>query len=534
MTQVCDRKLYDTLVQQGRLGRSDLDVALQVAERRGSSLGLSLQRMGLLDQQEIRAVYEMAFALPYVDLDQVCVDAATAQSLGELFCRRHVVLPVVAGSMGSAVQLAMVDPSNVVAVDALRQRMGGKTLPVCIADPASLAVAINQTFSPVERRDAEQAKDGAVAVLDHLLTQAILLSASDVHVEPMPDCARVRLRCDGVLQLHRHLALDEWQSLLVRIKVLATLDIADSRRPQDGRFSYQHESRDVDIRVSVMPTDCGEAVVLRVLDRRRHALNFESLGVDREQGEQLLAMARRPEGMLLVSGPTGSGKSTTLYALVEQLRSVSLNIITLEDPVEFPATWVRQTSINDGVSMDYAAGVRAALRQDPDVMLIAEMRDTETATVALRAAMTGHRVLSTVHANSALASVSRLWDLGLEPRLLAGNLCGVVAQRLLRKLCVQCRAPSTSNEGSYDAVGCEACHQQGYRGRTPVLEIWEVDAAFDELLHQQASRAAFERLAFKQGMRSLQQAALSLVKQGVTSMDELERITGPLRQERAA
>ncbi len=531
MTELSDRKLYESIAQQGRLTRAELDVAMQVAQRRGSSLGLSLQRMGLFDRKEMSAVYELAFGLPFVDLDQAHIDDAIAQSLGELFCRRHAVLPVIGGGAGPGVQLAMADPANVVALDALRQRLAGKTPPLCIADPASLAVAIKQTFSAVEKREHALSKDGAVAALDQLLIQAIEHSASDVHVEPMPDCARIRLRCDGVLKLHKHLPLDEWQSLLLRIKVLATLDIADSRRPQDGRFSYQYESRDVDIRVSVLPTDCGEAVVMRVLDRHRHALDLDSLGVERQQREQLLSMAQRPEGMLLVSGPTGSGKSTTLYALVELLRSESLNIITLEDPVEFPATWVRQTSINDAVAMDYAAAVRAALRQDPDVMLIAEMRDAETATVALRAAMTGHRVLSTVHANSALASVSRLWDLGLEPRLLAGNLSGVVAQRLLRKLCVHCKVRSERGDGSFDAAGCEACHQQGYRGRTPVLEIWEVDAAFDELLHQQASRAAFEDLARQQGMCSLQQSALSLVAQGVTSLDEVVRITGFIRRE---
>ncbi|MGB0865266.1 MAG: GspE/PulE family protein [Granulosicoccaceae bacterium] len=424
------------------------------------------------------------------------------------------------------------DPSDLVALDAVKQRLGSRSLEILVAEDAEIERALKRTFS-ANSSQREAGETGAVELLTEMITAAQLQSVSDIHIEPTRDCARVRFRLDGVLRSWCHITTAQWKTLVGRVKVLAELDIADSRSAQDGRFAHGADGREIDIRVSAMPTDCGEAVVMRLLDRHRCALDLTELGVQESQQQLLRQLLRKPEGMLVVCGPTGSGKSTSLYALVESIRGESLNIITLEDPVEYPTTWVRQSSINDAISMDFAQGVRAALRQDPDVMLIGELRDGETAKMALRAAMTGHRVLTTVHANSAIASVARLWDLGLEPHLLAGNLIGVVAQRLLRCLCQSCKKADPDRLGCFVACGCDSC-EAGYSGRVPVFEIWPVDDEFDELLHGAASRRSFESLARERGHGSLHDAALVLLEQGKTSAAEVERVIGPVEGGRYA
>lgn len=528
MSSDIDLRLSHYLLKVGCLDAHAVQVAQSIADKRREPLSRVLHAMEWVKPDVLQQHMLNALGFALIDLDRRTVDRAMSLRVGEAFCRQHSVVLLVADADIDVADVVLLDPDDIVVVDALRQRIGSSPVRLCMADTAAIERAHHRAFVDEAGADGEELEPGAVGLLLQLLVAAVTCSASDIHIEPTRDCARLRFRCDGVLRLWRYIKTEDWQPLLGRIKVLAGLDIADSRSSQDGRFSHAANGREVDIRVSVMPTDRGESVVLRMLDRNRHALSFDALGIDPEQQQQLLSLLRRPEGMVLVCGPTGSGKSTTLYALVESLRGESLNIITLEDPVEYPSTWVRQTSINDAVSMDYAEGVRAALRQDPDVMLIGEMRDAETAQVSLRAAMTGHRVLTTVHANSAMASVGRLWDLGLQPSLVAGNLIGVVAQRLLRRLCQHCKMTDPVRPGYCIAVGCSECHQQGYLGRHPVFEIWQVDEDFDELLHQSASRRAFEKLSQEKGGRSLQQAAVALMESGVTSAEEVERVIGPV------
>ncbi len=531
MSSELDLKLRHYLLEQDLLASGELDVAQKIASKRGETLARSLQRMELLSPDLLQLHAANALGFPIVDLDKQDVDQQLLWQLGEDFCKKYNLIPLVNNSDSSTVDIALINPANIVVADALQQRLVGQTIRFFIADQLAIDRTLYRFFNVKKEGLVSTESSNTVAQLKQLLAIAVTQSASDIHLEPTGDCARVRMRCDGVLRLWRHIEIGNWQLLIGRIKVLAGMDIADSRSAQDGHFSHSDNGRDIDIRVSVLPTDKGEAVVMRILDRNRHALNFESLGINKSQRQQLLDLLKRPEGMLLVCGPTGSGKSTTLYALVESLRGQDLNIITLEDPVEYPVRWVRQTSIDDAVSMGYAGGVRAALRQDPDVMLIGEMRDTETAKMSLRAAMTGHRVLSTVHANSALASVGRLWDLGLQPGLVSGNVIGVVAQRLLRKLCVNCKTADKNHLDCFGAVGCDSCMQTGYSGRQPILEIWIIDKEFDELLHQSASRGSFEQLARQKGMRTLQQAAMSVLSSGLTSVDEVVRVVGPLPEE---
>lgn len=521
-----DDKLAHTLRQRGAVAAHDLAVAERVAERRGEPLSQVLVRMELLDAEQLRDCVVAAQGCPSVELEAHLVDTALASTLGAALCRRHRALPLRPEATGGVQRLALVDPGDLVALDALRQRLGVREVDTCLVDEADLERAWRQVFAAAE--DSDVPEGDAIGLLDTLMARARSRRASDIHLEPTRDCARVRFRVDGVLACWRHLDTEVYQTLVGRIKVIAGLDIADSRSPQDGSFSISADGCELDVRVSVLPTDCGEALVLRLLERQRRALDLPALGVPPSQRETLRELMQRPYGLLLVCGPTGSGKSTTLYALVDSVRGEALNTITLEDPVEYPTTWVRQASIHDAVSMDFAQGIRAALRQDPDLMLIGELRDEQTAQMALRAAMTGHRVLSTVHANSAVASIARLWDLGLACNLLAGNLLGVVAQRLLRKLCQHCKCDTGAG---FQAVGCAQC-EGGYRGRLPVLEVWSVDSDFDELLHRGASRRELQQLAQQKGLQSLRDSADKLRRQGLTSQAEIDRVLGPAEEVR--
>ena len=383
MNERADRLLREYLLENGLLPESELAVASAVSSARGEPLGRSLLRMEVMSAAVLHRYIEASIGYSLVDPVSHIVDSIALSSIGESFCRQNLCVPLKSSDQGGGVLLAMVEPSNIVVMDAVRQRLGEGSCTPCIADPQAIELALSKNLPMDQRAFSTPLAADATFSLNELLDHAVESSVSDIHIEPTADFARIRLRCDGVLELWRHLILQDWQLLLGRIKVLSSMDIAENRSPQDGRFSHISNGREVDIRAAVLPTDCGEAVVLRILDRNRQALDLDSLGIGALQREQLNLMLQKPEGLLLVCGPTGSGKSTTLYALVETMRGENLNIITLEDPVEYPAVWVRQSSINESVKMDYAAGVRAALRQDPDVLLIGETRDTETAKMSL-------------------------------------------------------------------------------------------------------------------------------------------------------
>ncbi|GHT95364.1 hypothetical protein FACS1894116_10760 [Betaproteobacteria bacterium] len=332
------------------------------------------------------------------------------------------------------------------------------------------------------------------------------------------------------------------EAMAVRLKVLAGLNIAETRAPQDGRISLTIAGRPIDFRLSTLPTLHGENIVLRVLDRQRAAVALEKIGFDISQLKAVERMLARPEGLILVTGPTGSGKTTTLYAMLDQLNTDGVNIMTLEDPVEYPMPRLRQTTVSEAARIDFASGIRALLRQDPDIMLVGEIRDVETAELAIRAAMTGHRVFATLHTNNAIGAIPRLFDLGVPPGLLAGNLVGVIAQRLLRRLCPHCRTLSTASADEQKQLGwaeepvslahpagCPECGGRGYRGRLPVFEVLETDDAFDELIATNAPVAALARCARNRGHRALADDGLRRVIDGSTSPAEFRRVIGSSR-----
>jgi general secretion pathway protein E/type IV pilus assembly protein PilB len=377
-----------------------------------------------------------------------------------------------------------------------------------------------------------------VRLVDNLLTDAVKRNASDIHFEPEEDYIRIRYRIDGVLQEIRLLHKMYWSGLVVRLKVMSSLDLTEQRLPQDGRMSLIVHGRRIDFRVSSLPGTHGENFVLRILDREKGIVPLDELGLDADSYAELKLMMGRPTGILLVTGPTGSGKTTTLYSILNELNDVGVNIMTLEDPVEYPMSMIRQTPVNEEIGMTFAAGIRSLMRQDPDIILIGEIRDSETAEMSIRAAMTGHQVFATLHTNSAIGAIPRLLDIGVSRSIMAGNIIGIIAQRLARKLCPHCKTPyqpeeferqllSISEEDNiqlYKSKGCDKCNGIGYKGRLAVLETLRFTSEMDELLLDGASQHALLDKAIENGFSTMVQSGIRWVKQGETTLEEISRV----------
>ena len=406
--------------------------------------------------------------------------------------------------------------------DALRQKISA----VYSQGESSAATVVNEVQSDVDLtrmmqelpavEDLLESADDApiIRLLNALLTQAAKEGASDIHIEPYERHSCVRFRIDGglreVVQTHRALHA----ALISRLKIMADLDIAEKRLPQDGRISLRLGQKAIDVRVSTLPGAHGERAVLRLLDKSESRLSLSSVGMTGHNLARLSSLIQQPHGIILVTGPTGSGKTTTLYAALQQLDASSRNILTVEDPIEYELAGVGQTQVNSKIDLTFAKALRAILRQDPDVIMIGEIRDFETAQIAIQASLTGHLVLATLHTNDAPSAITRLMDMGVEPFLLSSSLLGVLAQRLVRKICTHCAGR-----------GCEHCHQTGYQGRTGIFELLSTDLALKELIHNQASEADIRQSAMKGGMQMMREDGLRLVQEQLTTMEELIRVT---------
>jgi len=378
-----------------------------------------------------------------------------------------------------------------------------------------------------------------VRLVDALMVDAVKRGASDIHFEPEAGYVRIRYRIDGVLRQVKTLHQNYWSGISVRLKVMAGMNIAESRSPQDGRISRTIAGRPVDFRTASQPTIHGENIVLRILDRQKGIVPLEKLNFTEEALSLLKLMMARPEGIILVTGPTGSGKTTTLYSMLNFRNSEAVNIMTLEDPVEYPMTLIRQSSVNEAVKLNFATGIRSIMRQDPDIILIGEIRDEDTAEMAFRAAMTGHQVYSTLHTNYAIGAIPRLLDIGVLPDIIAGNLIGIVAQRLVRRLCNHCKTPYEPNNIErqllgiveqrplvtlYQAQGCDHCEQQGYKGRFALMEILKMDPEIDEMIARRATVREVSNYAQSMGFQTLVDDGIRRVFEGVTSLDEVSRV----------
>ena len=409
-----------------------------------------------------------------------------------------------------------------------------------LADDLAQDIDLSRLLQELPKvEDLLESQDDApvIRLINALFTQALRSAASDIHIEPYETRSVVRLRVDGTLRDLIEPARALHAALISRIKIMAHLDIAEKRLPQDGRITVRMAGRPVDVRVSTIPTAHGERAVLRLLDKQAGRLDLPRLGMDEAALAQMDRLIREPHGIVLITGPTGSGKTTTLYAALSRLDAASLNIMTVEDPIEYDLDGISQTQVNSRIDMSFARALRTILRQDPDVIMIGEIRDLETAQIAVQASLTGHLVFATLHTNNAISSVTRLMDMGVEPFLLASSLIGVGAQRLVRRLCPECRQPAGDEvtkfltaelvlETFYKPVGCPACNHSGYRGRTGIYELLTVDSELRRRIHDRAAEQNLREYIISQNVRSLRQDGMRLAARGITSLEEVVRVTG--------
>ena len=558
-TVTTQRPLGEILVGAGLLSRDQLHIALMEQDRRHEPLGRLLLHLGFVSEAVLREALSEFHGKQSVDLGNAVADPDALALVPLELAKRHHIFPLYLRRDESMLVVAVADVHDVVALDKLRNELPESIrIDTLIAGESEIARAIDQYYGhelsidgilneietgEIDYRSlavvTDEYSQPVVRLVDALLTDAVMREASDIHFEPEEGFLRIRYRLDGLLRQIRVLHKSYWSALAVRIKVMAGMNIAENRAPQDGRISLTINGRVVDFRVSAQPTIHGENLVLRVLDRQKGIVPLEGLGLAEQQLDLLKLMIARPDGLILVTGPTGSGKTTTLYSILNHINSESLNIMTLEDPVEYPMATIRQTSVTDAAKLDFANGVRSILRQDPDVILVGEIRDSDTAEMAFRAAMTGHQVYSTLHTNSAIGVIPRLLDIGIQPDILAGNIIGVVAQRLLRRLCLHCRKESPAEPWElrllgipperevpplYRAAGCPECDYRGYRGRMAIMELMRMDSDLDELVIRRASFREIRTAARSKGFRSLAEDGVRRVLDGDTSLDELARV----------
>ena len=550
-------RLGELLIQQGLITADQLRIALTEQKNHQMPIGRLLVRLGFVTEAVIRDIMARTIGQESIDLNQVVVDADSIKLVPQDFARRHRVLPIAFDGNERSLTVAITEVFNVVALDQLRATLGQNVkIKTVLASEAQLEDSIDQFYGHELSVDGilreietgeidyqslqvggDEYTQPIVRLVGALLVDAVKRGSSDIHFEPEFAFLRIRYRIDGVLEQVRSLHKNYWPGIAVRLKVISGMNIAETRAPQDGRISLNLNGRPVDFRVATQPTIHGENIVLRVLDREKSIISLDQMKLPKHVLNTLSLMLARPEGILVITGPTGSGKTTTLYSLLSQLNVESVNIMTLEDPVEYPVALMRQTSVNEAAKMDFVNGIRSMMRQDPDIILVGEVRDKDTAEMAFRAAMTGHQVFTTLHTNSALGAFPRLFDIGILPDIIAGNVIGIIAQRLVRMLCTHCKeayAPSKeerqllgvtpdANVKIYRPTGCKHCNFRGYRGRTAIMEILRMDGDLDELVARRATAKEVRTLAVEKGFRPLVEEGIARILDASTSIAEVAR-----------
>src|SRR5450830_157154 len=551
-------RLGELMVQQSLISQDQLRIALMEQDQSNIPLGRQLVRLGFVTEAMVRDLVAHTIGQESIDLSTVVADIEALQMVPQDFSRRYHLLPVAYEAVSKTMVVAMADMFNVVALDQLRAMLGGQIqVKPLLAGEAQLEEYIDQFYGyelsvdgilrEIEtgeidyqslQQDGDEYTQPVVRLVGALLMDAVKRNASDIHFEPEYADLRIRYRIDGVLQQVRSLHKTFWPAIVVRLKVISGMDIAETRAPQDGRLQISLCGRPIDFRVSSHPTIHVENLVLRVLDREKSIIPLERMGLRNTTLDELKLMMTRPEGIMVVTGPTGSGKTTTLYSLLSFLNTEAVNIMTLEDPVEYPVSMMRQTSVAEVNKLDFANGIRSIMRQDPDIILVGEIRDSDTATMAFRAAMTGHQVFSTLHTNSALGTFPRLLDIGISPDIMAGNIIGVVAQRLVRVLCPHCKQAHTPDDEErkllnvrtreditiYRNVGCKRCTYTGYRGRMAIIELLRIDSDMDALIARRSHLDEMRKLALDKGFITLADDGVRRILEGYTSLAEVMRV----------
>ncbi|MHB8765439.1 MAG: GspE/PulE family protein [Deferrisomatales bacterium] len=571
LAKKAEARLGQMIVADGFLSEEELEQALSERRHRGAGskpLGKFLVESGYVKEKDFLQVLARQFNLAVLDLDEVEVQPALSEKVPEDVCRRFRVLPLFA--IGDEVTVAVADPTQIEAIDRVRQLLKAPVQPV-LASETQLLRAIAARFGAAdgEGEGPEGAKDDEVTLsrlevdagggdtdieslrrageeapiirmVEKILKLAVREGASDIHIEPGEEQLLVRFRVDGMLQKRFAFSTRLAPAVVSRVKILSGLDISERQRPQDGRVQLKMGERELEFRVSVLPVQYGEKVVMRILDRGSVRVKLEALGFSKHNLEVFDALIRRPNGIVLVTGPTGSGKSTTLYAALNAINSIEVNIVTVEDPVEYQIPLLNQVGVNPRRGLTFGGALRSFLRQDPDIIMVGEIRDPETGSIAAEAALTGHLVLSTLHTNDAPSTITRLMEMGVQPFLLAPTLLGILAQRLVRRICPQCKtpyapAPAEVAEAGIGAVvgqvtfyrgtGCGYCQGLGYKGRTAIHEVLKVDEEIRQLITEKASTSQLRRAAVAKGFRDMRFDGLRKAAAGATTLDEVIRVT---------
>ncbi len=550
-------RLGDLLVRNLMITEPQLDVALGIQKDANKKLGAVLIEQGWLTEEQLYRVLEEQYDIPYLDLNTTYIDPKVPKLISESVAKKHHVIPVRLDK--NVLTVAMADPLDMIAKDDIRIITGMEVAPV-ISPGLDIDKAINRYYDASERaeraveefssqsdfdedeldvEDADVTNAPMVRLVNTIIAQAVRAKASDIHIEPFEKHVRIRYRVDGELLEVMTPTKNTHSAIVTRIKIMGKLNISEKRIPQDGRVETIIEGAAIDMRISILPTVYGEKVVIRLLDRSGLAVRKEDLGFTDHNLELINKILKVPEGIFLVTGPTGSGKTTTLYAFLKELNRVNKNIITVEDPVEYRLEGINQVQVNNKAGLTFANGLRSILRQDPDIIMVGEIRDVETAEIAVRAAITGHVVLSTIHTNDTVSTISRLSDMGIENFLISSSTVGILAQRLVKKVCIKCKTEIELTEIErgilklspheeahvYKGTGCNSCNHTGYSGRTAIHEVLLIDRDIKQMISGNRPIEDIKTKAREKGLRTLNETARELVLRGITTIDEMVRMT---------
>ena len=547
----------DLLIKKGIITEGQINKAKEEAMKTGMTTEKALEKLGFISEVDIAVVYADSLGIPFIDLSDYLIDPEVIKLVPEAVANKYKAVPLF--KIGNSLTVAMADPEDIAALDEIRIKSKFDIVEPVLSTPDMIQGVIDQYYGAIgsaeelvkgmtkEKMDASAksvkglagaAEEAPVIKLVNLIIlQAVKDKASDVHIEPADDKVLIRFRIDGILhevqQIPKHLQ----SALASRVKVMAKMDIAEIRNPQDGRIQLKMESKSLDLRVSTFPTMHGENIVMRILDKSSVILGLKELGFSSKDLVEFDKLVRRPNGIVLVTGPTGSGKTTTLYAALSAINSIEKNIITIEDPVEYEIPLIRQTQVNPRAGLTFANGLRSILRQDPDIIMVGEIRDKETADIAIQASLTGHLVLSTLHTNDAASSLTRLVDMGVEPFLIASSVIGILAQRLVRVVCPKCKEKYIPSDEIikdlglsqkielFRGKGCMHCRNTGFTGRLGIFELLSVTEEIKNMVTAKRSANEIKKKALEQGMRVLRDDGMEKVKSGVTTAEEVLRVT---------
>jgi len=539
------------LAAAGLLTKGQFEKSQEHARISGEAIDKVLIKDGVISEEKLASAIAEELGIPYMDLKDYLIDSETTKLIPEKLARDKNIIPLF--KIGNTITIAMSDPQDIMTIDEVRVRSGFDVETVLATDTVirnaieqfyGVTGNMDEVLDSIDKQRMDRLPDNVsakvledlaqeapvVKFVNLLIMEAVKSRASDIHIEPEEDKLRIRFRIDGFLHEISSPPKHIQSAIISRIKVLSKMDIAEKRRPQDGQLQMRIENRNIDVRVSSFPTVYGENVVMRILDKANVILELAQLGFTKEVLAQFKDLINRPNGIILVTGPTGSGKTTTLYAAIHALNSEEKNIITIEDPVEYHLPNIRQSQINLKAGVTFASGLRSILRQDPDVIMVGEIRDLETADISVQAALTGHLVFSTLHTNDAPGAISRLLDMGVEPFLVSSSVIGILAQRLVRVMCPKCKEPYTQTESGKEVVyyrskGCSFCKNSGFRGRAGIFELMLVNDRVKKLIIAKASSDDIRKAAQQDGMKTLREDGLLRAKTGLTSPEEVIRVT---------